>query len=136
MTLDEIRAKRDAIIAARKQRESASAPARELAAAEQELADEEAYDRLSVEHDRLAVVATPGGKVYLRAPKQIEYRNFMDRQDTSVARMEEFVRKLVLYPQGPRLEELLDRYVAIVPHLARAALVLAGNEEEELAKKS
>ncbi len=131
--LAELRAKRE-------QREIAEAPARELAAAQQALRDEQALQTAIDEHGpvgtHLATVQTAMGLVILKRASAMRFRRFQDKGDATTEDVLALVRPCVVWPAPGELDVLLNDLPATLTLLASAVITLAGQGGANLVKKS
>jgi adenylate kinase len=138
--LTRLRAEAKALVDAREVKAAAAADDRELAQAEQDLADEQALTDAIAKYgalgDKIQAVKTDAGLVIVKKPNHVAFRRFQDDTTKSMASVEVLVRPCVVYPTGARLDQMLeDRPAILSPGLSDAVCLLAGIETKRLAGK-
>jgi hypothetical protein len=124
----------------REQREADEAPARELAAAQQQLRDEQALQEAIDAHGQIGValttVQTTMGLVILKRASAMRFRRFQDKGDAQTEDVLALVRPCVVWPAANELDAILNDLPATLTRLAGAVIALAGQGGESLVKKS
>lgn len=133
------RARKAAADAKRAESEAAAAAAAELEALEREATDAEALAKCVAEigpvGSKICVVETDMGAVVLRRPNAALFKRFQDQGKFDSAALDKLMRPCVVYPDGARLDQILDELPATLPRLANAVVELAGARSAELSAK-
>jgi hypothetical protein len=138
--LAEARARAVAAQAQRDELAEATAPNQAIEAAEQEANDLEALARLEAEHGRVAdgklgVVVTRLGRVVLKPPHRVKFRQFADVKEPNSDDIEGLVRPCIVHPGGPAFDAILDQLPAVLTLCGNAVTRLAGIDDKALAGK-
>jgi hypothetical protein len=132
-----IRAKRAALAEAREQRAQPSA-ADQLAAEQRALADDEALERLELEHGpagkAIEIVRTEVGGVIVRRPHMAVFRRFQD-DNKDTAALEKLVRPCVLHPSKADFDRMCEELPFTLQRCADAVCRLAGIRKEDIQAK-
>ncbi len=134
-TLEELRARREALEAAAEKRKEESASARELADETRAVALLEALAKLEPEFGSvgtgLAVISTPEGSIVVKKPKAATYRKFVDEEKTSTEALGKLVKPCLAYPDVPEYQRLIEEFPAALTACADAVVRLAGHKKQE-----
>lgn len=137
--LSELRAKRAAMQAAREAGEAARSEARELAAAEQALIDEQALcDAVDKHGDvgvSLATVQTTMGLIILKRASGMRFRRFQDKGAAQTEDVLQLVSPCIVHPTAAQFSVILEELPATLIRCAGEVIALAGQKSEETAKK-
>lgn len=140
--LDEIRAKRAALAAARSSRDAAQQQSDIVQKEMLALKNDEAIEAAELAHGSLtaavpliAAVYTRLGVVIIRRASHLHFRRFSDTPKNNdgfptVAAQEKLVFSSLVYPDKPTLEKWLEEQPATLIHLANAVALLAGGDKE------
>lgn len=124
----------------REEREAKETPARELAAAQQALRDEQALNDAIDEHGavgvHLATVQTSMGLVILKRASAMRFRRFQDKGDATTEDVLALVRPCVVWPTPAEFDNMLNDLPATLTRIASAVIALAGQAGEDFVKKS
>ena len=116
---------------------SEGAEERELANVEREILDSEALVKAIKDFgiDRIASVETDQGMVIVRRPDSTLYKAFTEKENTSIADVEMFVRKAIVYPVPDRLDVMFREQAAMIGELALIVARLGGKRDAAVLKK-
>jgi hypothetical protein len=136
--IEQLRAKREALAAARLARAEAAAPDEKLAAERLALADEEAMDQAEAEHGkrRVALVQTDLGAVIVKRPHPAIFKRFQDRGKTNTDALADLIRPCLLHPTLTGFERICEELPATLTRVADAITVLAGFRSDDISGKS
>lgn len=148
-SIEEIRAKRAALLAARTARAESDALLRETEAERQGLIDDEAIERIEAEHgvsyvhgeqepgrSRVAVVRTPWGAVVLKRAESIVWKRFISTGKTGEKELLDLVSPSLLHPTKARFAEICDDQPMTLTTCASAVAEMAGARTNEVQKKA
>jgi hypothetical protein len=137
-----IRAKREAMAAARELREAATVD-EQLETESRALADDEAIEKLEGEHGavgkKLTVVRTRLGAVVFKKPTNAAWRKHLDEQlklghaDTTAT--EKLVRQCRVYPDAGAFDTILDEYPGATQSFYGAITLIAKGGADETSSK-
>jgi hypothetical protein len=135
--LAEIRSKRVKLAEARELRAVPSA-AEQLAMEQRALADDEALERLELEHGpagkAIDIVRTDVGAVIVRRPHMAVFRRFQDDSKDTAA-LEKLVRPCVLHPSKAEFDRMCEELPFTLQRCADAVCTLAGIRKEDIKAK-
>jgi hypothetical protein len=135
--LAEIRSKRAKLAEARELRALPSA-AEQLATEQRALADDEALERLELEHGpvgkAIEIVRTDVGAVIVRRPHMAVFRRFQDDSKDTAA-LEKLVRPCVLHPSKAEFDRMCEELPFTLQRCADAVCKLAGIRKEDIQAK-
>ena len=135
-----LRARAQAIAAARAQREEASEPTEALIKARRDLADEEAIEKAIAEHgkldEKIAVIRTALGAVIVKRPSAMRFKKLQDQgADFKSIEVERFVRPSLIYPDVERFDQMTEDLPAIWMDCCSAMFRLCGVRKDDIEKK-
>jgi hypothetical protein len=137
--LAEVRAKRSALAAERDAREQAEAVAKQLAAEERGLRDDEAIAAAVEKHgavdQKIRLVHTDLGVVIVKRPHHILFRRYQESDNSSAEELEKLVLPNVVYPTRAEVEHLFQELPATLTRCGNAIAVLAGVRVKEVTGK-
>lgn len=140
LEIAELRAKAEALAAAREERAAAFAAEAAYATAARDLEDEIAIDKAEADHGpidkKIAVVKTDYGAVIVKRAHPAIFKRFLDRGKTDTKSLEELVRQCLVHPTLADWESFCEQQTMILIRCANAVSVLHGVRTEDISGKS
>lgn len=137
--LDELRAKRAALAAARQARELQRTAAEQLEDEERAFVDDQAIDAAEIEHGpvgkKLAVVQTAMGAIIVKRAHPAMFKRFQDKGSLKHEDLDRLVRHCLVHPASAVFDRIMDELPATMLRCADAVSVLAGVRAEDVSAK-
>lgn len=134
--LAEVQARRRALAEIREARLQPTA-AQLLAMEKRDLAGDEAFEKLALEHgaEKIALVPTDVGPVIVRRPHMASFRKYQDQGKATTNALELLTRPCVLYPTKEEWDLMVRDLPFVLNASGDAVCVLAGVSREGAEKK-